>query len=380
MNLFEYYASKLFLTIFGWLFSLAPLDRHKVVFASARDSKPTGNLLALINAYRKAYPQGHYVQLFRPYSYGLKGKLSYLLSLVTTTYHLKTARYFFIDNALFPVHVIKHRRSTVVIQVWHATGILKKFGLDTTARERKVVNTFLHKGYDFVLADSEKTREGYHTAFHIPRQQILLTGSPRTDILLQPDAQEKSRARITEKFPALAGKIVVLYAPTFRGFNEGRTAPSFFDARLAKELLGDEYALMFKPHTAFGEAGTDTAGFDAVLSPFDDIADYLPGVDGVITDYSSILFEAALVRKPLYKLCPDLEQYLQENDFYIDYRTEVPGAICLSTPDVADALLTRGSLTTLSEEETAEYLSFIKKYCTYNDGHALQRVLERFPL
>ncbi len=378
MNLFEYYASKIFLSICGWIFSLVPVDKQKVVFASARDNKASGNLLALSQAYKEAYPDAHYVMLFRTYSYGLVGKIGYLFSLITTTYHLKTARYFFVDNALFPVHVIKHRKETLVIQVWHATGILKRFGLDTDVDERKVENRFLHKGYDYVIADSEPTRAAYASAFGIPTQQVLCLGSARTDALLEKDARAKARKLLEERFPALKHKIALLYAPTFRGYSASKTAATTLNAIELKNLLGENFALVYKPHAVV--TNDNVSAFDAVLDAKDDINTYLPGFDGVITDYSSVLFEAALLNLPLYKLCGDYMDYCKQTGFYLDYLREVPGTNCTSTSELGDAILAAGMPLMLTENEQKAYEAFCSKYCTYNDGHATERYLTRFPL
>lgn len=378
MNLFEYYASKIFLSICGWFFSLAPVNKRKVVFASARDNKASGNLLALSDAYKKAYPDATYVMLFRTYSYGLVGKVSYLFSLISTTYHLKTARYFFIDNALFPVHVIRHRKETLVIQVWHATGVLKRFGLDTDVDERKVENRFLHKGYDFVIADSEPTRNAYASAFHIPKQQVLGLGSARTDALVKADAKKKARAELEEKFPHLKNKTILLYAPTFRGYSASKMPASTLDAAKLKQQIGSSFALLYKPHAVI--KNDNVSAFDCVLDSKDDINAYLPGFDGVITDYSSVLFETALVGLPLFKLCGDLQDYLRTNGFYLDYLKEIPGANCSTTTELGDAILKREVPFALNENEQNAYQTFCSKYCTYSDGNVTQRFLERFPL
>ncbi|MBK5210993.1 MAG: CDP-glycerol glycerophosphotransferase family protein [Coriobacteriia bacterium] len=378
MNIIEYYLSITFLSVCGLFFSLFPVDEQKVVFASARDNKPTGNLAALLTAYKKRYPDGKNVILFRTYSYGLWGKISYLFSLVKTTYHLKTAHYFFIDNALFPVHVIPHRKKTKVIQVWHATGALKKFGLDTPVEERKVENRFLHRGYDFVIADSEPTRQAYATAFGISEDRILGLGSPRTDTLLAPDARQKARTLLLTEHPGLAGKILLLFAPTFRGFSADKSAAQTFNVESLKNALGSNYAVVYKPHTVIKES-PDTH-FDAVLSSKNDLNVYLPAFDGLITDYSSVLFEAALLGMPLFKICGDLKDYLKQNGFYIDYLRDIPGANCRTTDELSDAIKETHINTRMPELAQTEYRAFAARFCTYSKGHTCEAILSEFPL
>ena len=378
MNLIEYYLSRTFLTICGWFFSVCPIDQKKVVFASARGNAPTGNLAALKNAYQTAYPHGHYIELFQTYSYGFAGKISYLLSLVKTTYHLKTARYFFIDNALFPVHVVKHKAGTTVIQVWHATGALKRFGLDTDVADRKVENRFLHKGYDYVIADSELTKAAYTTAFGVDEAHVALLGSARTDALLATDARTEARAKLAELHPALAEKTILLYAPTFRGFSANKRAAQSLNSSLLKKKLGSQYALVYKPHAVV--TPQEAQAFDYVLDAHCDINTYLAGFDGLITDYSSVLFEAALCGIPVFKLCGDIEKYRAMNGFYLDYLHEIPGDNCASTEELVHALQEKTLPLALNSGQRLAYKDFCARYCTFSDGNVCARYLEKFPL
>lgn len=376
MNSIEYYFSKAFLIFFSWVFSLCPLDNQKIVFASARDNKPTGNLAALIEAYSAAYPHAHIVLDFQTYSYGLIGKIHYLLALIKTTYHLKTARYFFVDNALFPVHVVKHRAGTTVIQVWHATGIMKKFGLDTQVEARKVENQFLHKNYDYVIADSEPTREAYARAFGTPLERVLALGSARTDALLVKDAAIKAHEQLLAEYPELKNKTILLYAPTFRGFSAQKESARSLDVSALKQALGSTYAVVYKPHAVITPQASKA--FDVVLDSRVDINTYLPGVDGVISDYSSVIFEAALLYKPLYKMCADYADYTKQNGFYLDYLNDVPGVNCIGTNELSKEILEHG--VQLSSEQTGQYAAFCARFCTYSDGSAIKRIMKRFPL
>ena len=116
---------------------LLPSIRDRVVLATARVSALEGNLLFIHRALRARHPEVDCVLLLEPYGYGLRGKLAYLARLVRGMYHLRTAGLFVVDNAYLPVHVAPHRRTTTVVQVWHAVGALKRFGPDTAATARR---------------------------------------------------------------------------------------------------------------------------------------------------------------------------------------------------------------------------------------------------
>jgi CDP-ribitol ribitolphosphotransferase len=55
----------------------------------------------------------------------------------------------------------------------------------------------------------------------------------------------------------------------------------------------------------------------------------------LITDYSSAIYEFALLGRPMVFFAPDHEAYERERGFYFDYRTGVPGPIFETTADLA---------------------------------------------
>ena len=158
MRPLEYRLASALLRFVRLFASRLAIQSDKVVLATARVPTLDGNLLHLHRAMRARHPELRYVLLLEPYSYGLAGKLAYLVRLVRGMYHLQTARLFVTDNAYLPIHVAPHRRRTTVVQVWHAAGALKRFGLDTTVPIAEPERTFLHRYYDAVVVGGEWTR------------------------------------------------------------------------------------------------------------------------------------------------------------------------------------------------------------------------------
>ena len=230
MSRLEYLLAGALLRIARVFFSRLKVRRNRVVLATARVSTLDGNLLHIHRAMVERHPELDYVLLLEPYSYGLAGKLAYLVRLVRGMYHLQTAGLFVIDNAYLPVHVAPHRPTTTVVQVWHAAGALKRFGLDTTTPLAEPERTFLHRYYDAVVVGGEWTRAPYAAALRTPIERVLALGSPRTDFFFDEEALAAARARVLAAHPALAGRRVVLYAPTFRGRGAGKRAAPGMDA------------------------------------------------------------------------------------------------------------------------------------------------------
>src|SRR3954464_11898419 len=154
----EYALATLLLRVIGWVSSWLPTRADRGVLATARLPVLEGNLLFLDRAIRERRPGVRVVHLLEPYSYGLSGKVRYLLRLVRGMFYLRTSGLVVVDNAWLPVHVAPHRPGTTVVQVWHAPGALKRFGLDTLPPPGDPERTFLHRYYDWVVTSGEASR------------------------------------------------------------------------------------------------------------------------------------------------------------------------------------------------------------------------------
>jgi teichoic acid ribitol-phosphate primase len=319
---------------------------------------------------RRRYPNLDYVQLLEPYGYGLLGRAAYLLRLARGMYHLQRARLFVVDNAYLPIHVAPHRPGTTVVQVWHATGALKRFGADTTQPLEEPERSFLHRYYDYVVVSGEAAREPYARALRTPVERVLALGAPRTDPLYDPAWIASARAAFLAAYPTLAERRVVLYAPTFRGRGRGRWAPSSLDGERLRSLLPAEYALALKTHPNLDPSLAPRAGFDVVLDPRSEIEQALTATDVLVTDYSSSIFDWAILRRPLVLLVPDLAEYERDPGLYVDYRTEMIGTQVLDTEGVARAVLAG-----LVDEDA--YDAFLARHLPAGGG-ASDRFVDRF--
>lgn len=369
MSLLEYYLSATWLRLVYLICAILPVHPRKVVFASARAEHLEGNLRYIHDALVTGHPEMRVVLLLERYSYGLLGKIGYLLRLTRGTFHLATARHFVVDNAYLPVHVIPHRRGTSVYQVWHAGGALKRFGVDVTPPNRVVENRFLHKHYDYVIVGSEAAVAPYASALRTPEKHVLPLGIARTDFFFDEKAIAQARERVLAANPQLRDKTVVLYAPTFRGYGDEKAPHEGLDARLLRARLGDDVALVHKTHPVFGPEDVAAEGYDALIGVEFDINEVFTVTNVLITNYSSSIFEYALMRKPLVLLVDDLDAYAKDPGFYLDFRSEMIGEFAVTSEEVL-GILERG------EYDVSGYDPFIKTHCQYDDGHASARFVE----
>lgn len=371
MSRLEYLLASALLRVARMLFGRLKVRRDRVVLATARVSALDGNLLHLHRAMVERHPELDYVLLLEPYSYGFLGKLIYLARLVRGTYHLQTARLFVVDNAYLPVHVAPHRPTTTVVQVWHAAGALKRFGLDTATPLAEPERTFLHRYYDAVVVGGEWTRGPYATALRTPIERVLALGSPRTDFFFDEAAMAAARARVLAAHPSLAGRRVVLYAPTFRGRGEGKRAAPGMDAAKLRAALPTDHALVLKTHPNLDPAATPTVGYDVIADPSQDINDLLALADILITDYSSSIVEFALLRRPIILLVGDLAEYEFDPGLYLDYRTEMIGRQVTDTDGIIEAIAA-------GEFDLSGYAAFIERQLGTSQGGASDRFVGRF--
>lgn len=371
MSRLEYLVSAAALRVLGWLFSWLPLHPDRVVLATARTATLDGNLLQLYLTIREHRPDVDCRLILEPYSYGLRGKIAYAARLVHGMYLLRTSRLFVVDNAYLPIHVAPHPTRTTVVQVWHAAGALKRFGLDTIEPLREPERAFLHRYYDWVVATGEASRGPWSRALRTPLERVLPLGTPRTDIFFQATVLAERADAIRAAYPALAGRRVIVYAPTFRGRGASKRAGVGLDAIRLRAALGPEDVLVLKTHPNLDPGAVPREGYDVIVDPVSDINVLLAATDVLITDYSSSIFEYALLRRPLILLVGDLEAYERDPGLYLDYRHEMIGTQVADTDGVIAAIRS-GAF------DPSGYDDFIARHLEAADGQASRRFVERF--
>ncbi|HEU0256803.1 MAG TPA: CDP-glycerol glycerophosphotransferase family protein [Microbacteriaceae bacterium] len=313
--------------------------RRKVVLLSREHDTVPADFTDLAAAIRRADPRVRVVTLVRMIPPGYAAKLGYAVHMLVQLYHVATARVLIIDTYAMIASLLRHGDELTVVQVWHALGSFKKFGLSilghAEGRDRRLAKAMrMHEGYDVVLASSAACRPALAEAFGTPEERIEVAPLPRVDRLRDPRRAAAIRQRITAAYPDLVGRRVAVFAPTFR--LDG--AVSVDVGELAKALAAEGIHLVVKMHplmsAEFG-AGVDTApGFST--------QEMLQVADLFVTDYSSTLFEAAVVGVPCYFLAPDLDEYVSSRDFYLDYRHDLPGPVVRSIGGLVTAVRAGG--------------------------------------
>lgn len=318
--------------------------RARVVLATSHTAALTGNLRFIADELGATHPEIPIATLTLRRG-GRLQRLAPLISTFMAGYHLAASRLVVVDDYFFPMYVITPRPGTTRVQVWHAAGAFKRFGfsvLDKSfgADEDLVRHVRIHSNYSLALVSSGSAAPHYAEAFGQPEEIFTSRiGVPRTDLFGDVERRARAEARVRATYPLPPGKRVILYAPTFRGetVRHARYA-DLMDLEVMHRVLGEDHVLLLKLHPfirkaiAIPEALQDFV-IDASGDP--DVNELMLVSDILVTDYSSVIYEFALLGRPIAFLAPDDGAYDEERGFYFDFRREAPGPIVDTTEELA---------------------------------------------
>ncbi|WP_067933079.1 CDP-glycerol glycerophosphotransferase family protein [Alicyclobacillus kakegawensis] len=360
----------------SWICSVDP---NKVTFASIRSANPEGNLLYLYRELKTRQWQGKCVLLFRKYRGSALDKLSMLFYMIRAGHHLATSRYFVIDDYYFPVYVIRARKGTEIVQLWHAAGAFKKFGYSTVGKsfgpsQEYLKHVRIHSNYDKVFVSAAEVVPHYADAFQMPEERILPLGLPRTDIFFDKDKHAEICVRFYQSFPKLKGRKLILYAPTFRGRSyQQKRFECPINARFMREILGRDYAFIVHLHpfmkTLDWKPGQYDEEFVCCVSDQFSIEELMIVSDILVTDYSSVIFDYSLLGRPMAFFATDLEEYMSERGFYYDYTSFIPGPMFTETEPLANWIKQGDFDATVIER-------FRDRFFDHRDGKASKRIAD----
>ena len=208
---------------------------------------------------------------------------------------------------------------------------------------------------------------------------MLETGYPRND-LLSASNRDEIALNLKKKLGIPLDKKTILYAPTWRDdeyYGNGRYKFKLkLDLDLLKKELGDQYVVLLRTHHYIAD-NLDVTGLEDFafnLSKYDDITEIYLISDICITDYSSVFFDYANLKRPLLFYTYDLDKYRDVlRGFYIDMETELPRPLVFSSEEVVDKIK---NIDQLNADYQEKYQQFYQRFCSWEDGNASKRVVE----
>lgn len=281
------------------------------------------------------------------------------------------------------------KKNQIFVQCWHGTP-LKRLGCDLEHFDN-VLNTIdgIKKRYKieaskftYFISPSKFASEKFISAWNlkeIGKENIIVEeGYPRNDFLF--NYNEKDVQKIRKKLGIENdSRKIILYAPTYRSDQHqtglGYVYKEEIDFKKMEEKFGKEYLILFRPHYFIANSFDfdKYKGFVYNVANIDDINELYIISDILITDYSSVFFDYANLKRPMIFFMYDLEHYKNEsNGFYIDLN-ELPGPIVETQEDleksIEDVDFNIGS--------SKKYKEFNEKYNYLDDGNASKRVIEK---
>lgn len=347
------------------------LSGNKVLFLSERLPEEGGNLLCMMEMFRRN-PDIELVEFIHTRTVDrLKKK-----ELSECARKCAQARVIILEDFYPQLHSIHKRPETKIVQLWHACGAFKAFGYTCLGKPGMAPQSSMnHRNYDLVPVSSPCLVDIYAEAFAVNPDNVKPLGVPRTDVLFDPAYLEEKREEMFRRYPSLQGRKVVLFAPTFRGDgNKDAYYPEeAFDPDRFLAALPEDTVLIVKHHPFVTSPLKDRPEHERILdlTGKDHINDILTVTDLMITDYSSGIFEAALLKVPMVFYAFDEEDYIRSRDFYFGYRDFVPGEVVSDQESLAQA-----AFDLLSGGGGADLSDFEKAFLASLDGESSRRIYE----
>ncbi|HDE9103515.1 TPA: CDP-glycerol glycerophosphotransferase family protein [Staphylococcus aureus] len=291
-------------------------------------------------------------------------------------YLLGKADYIFVDDFHPLIYTVRFRPSQEIIQLWHAVGAFKTVGFSRTGKKGgPFIDSLNHRSYTKAYVSSETDIPFYAEAFGIREENVVPTGVPRTDVLFDEAYATQIKQEMEDELPIIKGKKVILFAPTFRGNGHGTAHYPFFKIdfeRLARYCEKNNAVVLFKMHPFVKNRlniSREHRQYFIDVSDYREVNDILFVTDLLISDYSSLIYEYAVFKKPMIFYAFDLEDYITTRDFYEPYESFVPGKIVQSFDALMDALDNE-------DYEVEKVVPFLDKHFKYQDGRSSERLVK----
>ncbi len=367
------------------LTKILPLSDDIVVFESNVGRNYSGNVRAI---YEYMLEQG----LDKKYRFvwsieDVKTKIPGRVSIVRRTrlkylYYMSIARVWVSDSRM-PKWLVK-RDGVTYIQTWHGTP-LKKLALDMDVLSmggstdvEKYRENFKQNSHtwDYLISQNPFSTETFRRCFDF-HKEMLEIGYPRNDVLFKMN-NKRDIDELKRRLKLPKDKKIILYAPTWR--DDQFVAKSRYkfasdmDYDVMRENLSDEYIMIVKYHYLVEDKvdWTKYKGFIYEFNQHADIAELYLVADMLITDYSSVMFDYSLLKRPMFFFAYDMENYKNNlRGFYFDFLATAPGPIVQDTKSLADAIINYDE-----SEWKDKYKAFSDKYNSCDDGHASKKVSE----
>ena len=298
--------------------------------------------------------------------------------------YLQKAKYWIFNYTVMDYQYPK--RNQIFVQCWHGTP-LKKLGYDlkntynAMNSEEEIHRKYKldAKKFKYIISPSKFASEKFISAWNLKNNnmtnKVIEKGYPRNDFLYNFNNEDIEKFKRKLNLPE--NKKIILYAPTWRDDEHqaeiGYTYKTQVDFDMLQKELQDEYVILFRAHYLIANSFDFEKynGFVYDVSKIDDINELYIISDILITDYSSVFFDYANLKRPMIFYMYDFNKYKDDlRGFYLDI-DELPGEIIKTDIDLIKAIKETNNF-----KYNDKYKNFNEKYNYLDDGQATKRVVE----
>ncbi|MDR9797199.1 bifunctional glycosyltransferase family 2 protein/CDP-glycerol:glycerophosphate glycerophosphotransferase [Aeribacillus pallidus] len=287
-------------------------------------------------------------------------------------YYLNRSK-FWVDNQGI-AHLARKKDKQIYLQTWHGTPI-KKMGYDQKklpSKEELKRLKLQTNAWDYFISPNKYSTKIFRRAFRYGGE-IIETGYPRNDILIKQPIEISNKVRDILGIPS--DKKVILFAPTFRDWDPNSFQTTYTDILKLSKKIDNNSIILLRLHYLLSNKISQIPLPSNVInvSTYQDIQEIYLISDVLITDYSSVMFDYALLKRPIIFYCYDLEEYMSRRGLYFNLLEKAPGPICKKIDDVIFYL---DNIQKFKEFET-RFERFILEYGNLEDGQAALRVINK---
>lgn len=373
---FIYFLEKIFNFVYRIISALTPKNGKRILLMSeTRDLG--GNLKALDDrlkerGFDKKYKISyHFVKTLEC----SRSKIFFIwLKLV-----FLTARqdYIFVDDYVPFFKYIDLSPKTKLIQVWHAGVGFKSVGYARFGEKGSPYPfASCHRKYDYAIVGGEALRDVYAEVFGIDRENCLPFGLMRNDGYLDEQRIKDFRESFYNQYEYLKDKKIILFAPTFRGTGQ-RTA--YYPYKVLEQdkifdMCGEEYVFLIKMHPFIRKKIEIDEKYQSRIidfSDFPDINSLFYVTDLLITDFSSNIYEFAMLKKPIISFAYDKDEYELIRSVHRTLDKYAPGKVCTTMDELVEAVKNK-------DFELDKLQKFIDENFDNTEGYAADKVIDFF--
>ncbi len=338
--------------------------RKSILFLEVRGEKMSSDFNLIVNELKKDQEFARYKVVTHYLTLDRGTRFKYIKQCITLMPKLARAKYVLMNEGSTVVGALNLRKGTKLIQTWHGAGGLKKFGYSSGDTKKYFGNE------DLVTVSSDSVSQFYAEAMGISKEKIYSIGIPHTDLYFK-NKFVKHCEKLKEELVGKTNKKVILYAPTYRGDISNPKDPQGLNLDLMYKHLGQEYMVISKLHGALRPVRRSYRHreFYMDMSSRWSIEEALMVCDILITDYSALIFDYALLGKPAVFYAYDLDDYEKHPGLFLDYRKDIPGKLVNNTMEVIKEIK-NGCFNVTKMKE------FKNNYMNSCDGCATKRLLE----